>query len=303
MQRFPRNQGRQPEFTGVTAPPLLHNPRSPYGPGEGFGQRSGFNQPTQGSTGSPGKVNYGHAHPGIGDLPLKARPSAPDPSMLPHLSHFATVNETPPTPGLQLKGGDVSTPGSDKKGKKRGRPSKAEYEIRAAEARARGDPWPPPKKLKIPRTSMEEVSGLGDSADATASKAKGGRKPKSKAVPGAIPAQEGMPEGQAAGAVATGDATSPDDEAQPAQKMLVDTPENQQRSTIPETQTSEFAASDSLLTSMREHAGQIAQAAGAEQQALSPQNLPTQAETADSSITIKQSSTPQTLPRSNMSQA
>ena len=301
MQGFPRNQARQPEFTGVAAPSPLQNPRSPYG--EGFGQRSGFNQPAQGPTGSPGTVHYRYAQPAIGDLPLKARPSAPDPSMHPHLSHFAAVNEGPPTPGLQVKGSDTSTPGSDKKGKKRGRPSKAEYEIRAAEARARGDPWPPPKKMKIPRTSIEEVSGFGDAVDATTSKVKGGRKSKAKAAPGAIPEQGETPEGQAAGAAATGDALSPDTEAQPAPKTFIGTPEVQQRSTIPETQASEFPASDSLLTSMREHGAQSGRAGEAEQQPLSPPNLPSEAETAQSSNTIKQSSTPQTLPRSNMSQA
>lgn len=38
--------------------------------------------------------------------------------------------------------------------KKRGRPSKAEQEIRAARAAERGETYPPPKKVKTPRTSM-----------------------------------------------------------------------------------------------------------------------------------------------------
>lgn len=39
--------------------------------------------------------------------------------------------------------------------KKRGRPSKAEQEIRAAKAAERGEVYPPPKKVKTPRASME----------------------------------------------------------------------------------------------------------------------------------------------------
>lgn len=39
--------------------------------------------------------------------------------------------------------------------KKRGRPSKAEQEIRAARAAERGEIYPPPKKVKTPRPSME----------------------------------------------------------------------------------------------------------------------------------------------------
>ena len=39
--------------------------------------------------------------------------------------------------------------------KKRGRPSKAEHEIRAAQAAERGEIYPPPKKFKTPRPSIE----------------------------------------------------------------------------------------------------------------------------------------------------
>ena len=39
--------------------------------------------------------------------------------------------------------------------KKRGRPSKAEQEIRAAQAAERGEVYPPLKKVKTPRPSME----------------------------------------------------------------------------------------------------------------------------------------------------
>ena len=302
MLGFPRALGRQPEFTGVAASPALQNPRSPLGQAEAAGQRGGFKQPAQPSAGSPRHWNYPYAQP-PGDHPLKARPSAPDPSMLPHLSHFAAVNETPPTTRTYLRGPDAPAPGSDKKGKKRGRPSKAEYEIRAAEAKARGEPWPPPKKTKLPRTATEDASRFGGPADATTSNIKGGRKQRAKAVPGAALGTGEIPGGQAAGATVTGYAPSPDDGGRLAQTTLTGTTEVPQRSTIPETQASEFPASESLLAELREQAGQSARGAGAEEQAQSPQNLPTQAETAQSSVTLKQESQPQTLPRSNMSHA
>ncbi|MCJ1225392.1 hypothetical protein MMC12_002041 [Toensbergia leucococca] len=68
---------------------------------------------------------------------------------------FATVNsqEYPSTDQLM-----PSVTGEPSK-KKRGRPSKADQEIRAAEAAARGEVYPPPKKHKTPRQSMEGVEG------------------------------------------------------------------------------------------------------------------------------------------------
>ncbi|KAL8782876.1 MAG: hypothetical protein Q9213_005053 [Squamulea squamosa] len=67
---------------------------------------------------------------------------------------FATVNEPPELtaypPGL-------ADPGDQRK-KKRGRPSKAEVEIKAAEYAARGEPYPPPRKSKNPKLSLEGAS-------------------------------------------------------------------------------------------------------------------------------------------------
>lgn len=46
--------------------------------------------------------------------------------------------------------------------KKRGRPSKAEYEAKVAEAAARGEEYhPPPKRKKTPRTSLEGAPNAG----------------------------------------------------------------------------------------------------------------------------------------------
>ena len=50
--------------------------------------------------------------------------------------------------------------------KKRGRPTKFEYEKRAAEAKERGEVWPKPRKPKTPRTSMEGVEATGAASGA-----------------------------------------------------------------------------------------------------------------------------------------
>ena len=52
--------------------------------------------------------------------------------------------------------------------KKRGRPSKAEHELRVAEAAARGEVYPPPKKAKTPRQSTEGLGGVEGAAAPTA---------------------------------------------------------------------------------------------------------------------------------------
>lgn len=69
----------------------------------------------------------------------------------PRISEFSSVNEPytsphqPPTP----------VAASEPPKKKRGRPSKAEYEIRLAEYAARGESYPAPRKSKTPRQSAE----------------------------------------------------------------------------------------------------------------------------------------------------
>ncbi|KAL8826131.1 MAG: hypothetical protein Q9191_003989 [Dirinaria sp. TL-2023a] len=87
--------------------------------------------------------------PPVGEtsLPLQTAPGA--------FSSFASVNDpsTPhaPTTTTQSPGGKVP--------KKRGRPSKAEAEIRAAEAAERGEIYPRPKKVKAkPPTEGSTVS-------------------------------------------------------------------------------------------------------------------------------------------------
>ncbi|KAL8699159.1 MAG: hypothetical protein Q9224_001534 [Gallowayella concinna] len=70
---------------------------------------------------------------------------------------FATVNDLPESTAYPL---GLADPGDQRK-KKRGRPSKAEAEIKAAEYAARGEPYPPPRKSKNPKLSSEGTSTGG----------------------------------------------------------------------------------------------------------------------------------------------
>ena len=70
-------------------------------------------------------------------------------SIQPRPSAFAPVN---------LPGQTSPAQGGERQGKKRGRPSKIEHEQRVREAEARGEVYPPPKKIRTPRPSMEGAS-------------------------------------------------------------------------------------------------------------------------------------------------
>ena len=70
----------------------------------------------------------------------------------PGFSSFPSVNSPSPAHGLP----NVTT-GGGKLQKKRGRPSKAEYDLKVAEAAARGEVYPPPKKIKTPKTPADEA--------------------------------------------------------------------------------------------------------------------------------------------------
>ena len=75
-----------------------------------------------------------------------------DRTIQPRVPSFAAVND--PNDPSSFTSAPVST-GEPPNKKKRGRPSKAEHEIRAAEAAARGEPYPPPKKPRTPRPSVQ----------------------------------------------------------------------------------------------------------------------------------------------------
>ena len=73
----------------------------------------------------------------------------------PRTSDFSTVNE-PYNPSFYAPSASVPTPAlGEPLKKKRGRPSKAEHEIRVAEYAARGEPYPAPRKSKSARQSTE----------------------------------------------------------------------------------------------------------------------------------------------------
>ena len=90
----------------------------------------------------------------------RKRPSAGDLStpshVAPGFSSFPSVNNPSPAHGLPSV---IHSPGGRSQ-KKRGRPSKAEHELRAAEAAARGEPYPPPKKTRIPKVPADQGSSM-----------------------------------------------------------------------------------------------------------------------------------------------
>lgn len=87
----------------------------------------------------------------------KKRPYGSDGSMAvdriiqPRTSEFSAVNETYHSPLHPA----APSPGGEPPKKKRGRPSKAEYEVRVAEYAARGESYPAPRKSKASRHSAE----------------------------------------------------------------------------------------------------------------------------------------------------
>lgn len=133
--------------------------------------------------------------------------------------------------------------------KKRGRPSKEEHERRVREAAQRGQVYPPPKKIKTPRQSLE---GVESGAVATASgivegateEGSTGRKKakKAKTTSSAMHLAPDIP-----ARVSSLEAT-----ARAAEQMQTDT-ERHVEGTIPEAQGSGFSAQENLLAGMREH--------------------------------------------------
>lgn len=160
-----------------------------------------------------------------------------------HQYQFAPIND-PSNPAAFQNVPFPQERTAESSGKKRGRPSKAEREIREAEAAARGEVYQPTKrKPKTPRPSMEGAE-VGREDDTPASK----KKPKKQRTAAtAFMGPPGGPSPESGVSQATGS---------PADQMQVDTPEGVPRSTIPETQASEYPASESLLTTMRAEASQ-----------------------------------------------
>ena len=140
----------------------------------------------------------------------------------------------------------------ERAGKKRGRPSKAEYEQRVREAQERGEVYPPPRKRKTPRPSLEGLAVEGtvtpvipDSSIHETSTGK--RKAKAKTtIKGAATKS----------ASATDEIPGLNTISGEADQMHVETEKEPMKSTIPETQSTDFPARESLLSGMREYATQ-----------------------------------------------
>lgn len=100
-------------------------------------------------------TNYAESKPPM--VKPKKRPYGSDGSMAvdriiqPRTSEFSSVNETYHSPLHPV----APSSGGEPPKKKRGRPSKAEYEVRVAEYAARGEPYPAPRKSKAARHSAE----------------------------------------------------------------------------------------------------------------------------------------------------
>lgn len=116
---------------------------------------------THPSTGYPvpyRPTNYAEQKPLM--VKPKKRPYGSDGSMAvdriiqPRTSEFSAVNENYQSPLHPA----APNPGGEPPKKKRGRPSKAEYEVRVAEYAARGEPYPAPRKSKASRHSTENQS-------------------------------------------------------------------------------------------------------------------------------------------------
>ena len=181
--------------------------------------------------------------------------------------NFSSVNtSSDPTTD---PGATASVSGGPPK-KKRGRPSKAEYEARVAEAAARGEEYqPPPKRKKDPRPSQQGAPNAGMVMTEVGAAGEGstGKKKaqKPKAAPEVASSLASDPTSRSFALKAT---------AHVADQMQMEK-EKHFKSTIPKTQASEFQTQESLLAGTREHAGNTAP------------------DTMQSSMTLQHQSTPQ----------
>ena len=204
-----------------------------------------------------------------------------DRTMQQQQSTFPSVNAPSPSGSLAFQA-IPGTPTGEPPRKKRGRPSKEEFDKRVAEAAQRGETYPPPsRKRRPPRPSMENIAndpvstpGTTESAAAIEGEGSAGkkkaRKPKVTAavseVPSNVAERHLVPESTDTSRVFEATA-SPTDRMQ---GVLAEPA----RSIIPETQASGFPAGESLLAGMREHAAR------------------TEPETTQSSSTLKHESAP-----------
>ncbi|KAG6994031.1 hypothetical protein G7Y79_00048g084270 [Physcia stellaris] len=183
-----------------------------------------------------------------GDLSTPSHPA-------PGFSSFPSVNNPSPAHGLPS---NVSTPGG-KPQKKRGRPSKAEYELKVAEAAARGEVYPPPKKIKTPKTAGEEGASLIATGAQDEGSAPGNPAPSEtrKRLPKAKAPKEHQPTLQAT-------ANAANALGQPSEVPVL------------ETQSTELGHSESLLAGLQEHAARTETNPTDQQQEQQEQQHPSQ---------------------------
>ncbi len=209
-----------------------------------------------------------------------------DRTMQQQQSTFPSVNAPSPSGSFAFQAVPGTSTGEPPR-KKRGRPSKEEFDKRVAEAAQRGETYPPPRKRKPPRPSTESIvhdplslpgpdeTGAAIEGEGSAGKKKA-RKPKAIPTVSEPPPNvtEGhlVPESTNTNRVLEATASAADH-----MQIIMGEPT---RSTIPETQASDFPAREGLLAGMREHAAR------------------SEAETVQSSSTLKH----ETAPRSELEQ-
>lgn len=201
----------------------------------------------------------------------------------PRISEFSAVNESfssphpPPAP----------VPTGEPPKKKRGRPSKAEYEIRLAEYAARGESYPAPRKSKTPRHSTESYAPTAVMFPPTTAETGEGRAPRtpttmdfgepSTASPGRRRVRPSKAEIGTRNIPLDTSALAADRPQPPpgdtARSEGISAAEGTTRNTVPEAQRSEPGYGGNPLAQIHEHAGRIEpeSSRGGESQSLQPQ--------------------------------
>ena len=183
-----------------------------------------------------------------------------DRTMQQQQSTFPSVNAPSPSGSFAFQAVPGTSTGEPPR-KKRGRPSKEEFDKRVAEAAQRGEIYPPPRKRKPPRPSTDSivndpVSLTGTSEPGAVIEGEGSAGKKRAKKPKAIPAVSGPPPNVSEGHLEPGSTDTNrvfEATASAADAMQI-VPGEPTRSIIPETQGSDFPARESLLEGMREHA-------------------------------------------------
>ena len=134
-----------------------------------------------------------------------------------HQYQFAPINDPGHPAGFQTAPYNP-TETMDKAGKKRGRPSKQERELREAEARSRGETYQPTKRKKAKERSSIEAGEIGTPTEAGSAKKKA-RRPSTELEP-AGPSPRSFP------------GPTPNIQTSPTDRMQVDPPERRDEEAV-----------------------------------------------------------------------